>query len=73
MPLGANASLDAMYATLRLLHEETARLEREVALLTGDGDAARRYILEVESRAIEEEAAKLSATISDLLDRDLQR
>jgi hypothetical protein len=74
MPLGATKSLDAIYARQRLLQEEAARLEQERDLLGTQGpDADRRYILDIESRALQEEAAKLGSSISDILDRDLQR
>ena len=74
MPLSAKNNLDQLYARQNLLESEITRLERERALLDPDGpDADRCYILDLESRALQEEAAKLSSSISDVLDRDLQR
>ena len=74
MPLGATDNLDDLYAKQRLLQEEAARLELERDALVADGAEANRcYILDIEARALEEEATKLSSAISDILDRDLQR
>jgi hypothetical protein len=74
MPLGPLGSLSDLYARQRLLQEEAGRLEAERDLLDADGpDADRRYILDIEARALEEEAAKVGSAISDILDRDLQR
>jgi hypothetical protein len=74
MPLAAKNTLDELYARHRLLHEEAERIEEQTDRLDGEaGDANRRYILDVESNALREEASRLSATISDILERDLQR
>jgi hypothetical protein len=74
MPLGPTKNLDGLYAKQRLLQEEAARLELERDQLDADGpDADRCYILDIEARALEEEATKLGSSISDILDRDLQR
>jgi len=74
MPLGSTKNLDALYAKQRLLQEEAARLEFERDRLDADGsDPDRCYILDVEARALQEEAMKLGSSISDILDRDLQR
>jgi len=74
MPLAAKNNLDHLYARQRLLDGEIARLERELAVLDPDGpDADRCYILDLEFRALQEEATKLGSSISDMLDRDLQR
>jgi hypothetical protein len=74
MPLAAKNNLDGLYARHRLLQDEAARLERERDQLEANGaDADRRYILDVEIRALLEEATRLSASISDILERDLQR
>ena len=74
MSLAANNNLDQLYSRQRLLESEIARLERELALLDPDGpDAARCYILDLESRALQQEATKLGSSISDVLDRALQR
>jgi prefoldin subunit 5 len=74
MPLAAKNNLDELYARHRLLQAEAERLEEQSDQL---GDAAadrdRRYILDVQSNALREEATKLSASISDILERDLQR
>ena len=74
MPLAAKNNLDELYARHRLLQAEAERLEEHSDQL---GDAAadrdRRYILDVQSNALREEATKLSASISDILERDLQR
>jgi hypothetical protein len=74
MPLAAKNNLDQLYARQRLLEDEIARLERERAPLNADGtDADRCYILDLQRRALQEEASKLGSYISDILDRDLQR
>jgi hypothetical protein len=74
MPLAAKNNLDALYARQRLLEAEITRLDKEFSLLDPEGpDADRCYILDVQSRALQEEAAKLASSISDVLDRDLQR
>jgi hypothetical protein len=76
MPLSAKNNLDELYAKQRLLEAEASRLELELDAqdVGTDGPAAdRRYILEVEIRALREESTGLGSTISDILDRDLQR
>jgi hypothetical protein len=74
MPLAAKNNLDELYAQHRLLQDEAARLQSERDRLDPDGpDADRRYILDLESRALLEEATKLGSSISDILERDLQR
>jgi hypothetical protein len=78
MPLSAKNNLDELYAKQRLLEAEASRLERELELEGGEpagpGPAAdRRYILDLEIRALREESTSLGSTISDILDRDLQR
>jgi hypothetical protein len=74
MPLAAKNNLDELYARHRLLQDEAARLQSERDRLDPDGpDADRRYILDVESRALLEEATILGSSISDILERDLQR
>jgi hypothetical protein len=74
MPLAAKNNLDELYASHRMLQEEAARIEQERnQLSSGSADSDRRYILDVESRALREEAAKLGSLISDILERDLQR
>ena len=53
---------------------EALRLENERDRLDPDGaDADRHYILEIEIAALREESSRISARISDVLDRDLQR
>jgi hypothetical protein len=74
MPLAAKNNLDELYARQRLLENEASRLEQEHDQLEPDGPGAgRRYILDLESRALREEEAKLASLISDILERDLQR
>jgi hypothetical protein len=74
MPLAASANLDGLYAKQQLLEHETARLEQQIMQLPqGTCDHDRQYILDLEIRALAEEAAKLNASISDILERDLQR
>jgi hypothetical protein len=74
MPLAAKNNLDELYARQRLLQDEAARLEREGDRLDPDGsDADRCYILDLEIRALLEEATRLASLISDILERDLQR
>jgi predicted nuclease with TOPRIM domain len=74
MPLSAKNNLDDLYAKHRLLQDEASRLEQRLDELEADGsDPERRYILDIEAQALREEATKLSAVISDILDRDLQR
>jgi hypothetical protein len=74
MPLAAKNNLDELYARHRLLEEAALRLEEQSDQLGDDAaDLDRRYILDVQSSALRAEASKLSATISDILERDLQR
>jgi hypothetical protein len=74
MPLAAKNNLDELYARQRLLQDEAARLERERDRLEAhEADADRRYILDLEIGALLEEATRLGSSISDILERDLQR
>ena len=61
MPLAAKNNLDELYAKQRIVQREAERLEQE------------RDALDPESRALWEESTKLGSTISDILERDLQR
>ena len=72
MPIAGHNNLDELYVKHKLLQDEAARLEAEIARLEGENPDS-EYILEIESRALREEAAKIGAWISDILDRDLQR
>ncbi len=72
MPRSAKNNLDELYAKHRLLQDAVAGLEREFDALDPDDDD-RRYILDIETRALQEEATKLGSSISDILERDLQR
>jgi hypothetical protein len=71
MPTGAHDSLEKLYNRQNLLFEEVARLEAERDASAHDSDRA--YILDLEIVALREEAARYSARISDVLERDLQR
>jgi hypothetical protein len=74
MPLGAASRLDELYARQRLVEREAARLEGQLVSPPGeDPDCDRLYMLRLQIRALGEEATKLNAAISDVLDRDLQR
>jgi prefoldin subunit 5 len=73
MPLAADNNLDELYALHRMLQHEADSLEREHHDLDADAGRNRRYILEIEIEALREEATRLSAAISDILERDLQR
>jgi hypothetical protein len=74
MPVAAKNNLDELYARQRLLQAEATRLEIEFDGLDPEGAGAdRRYILDVQIRALQEEETKLNASISDILERDLQR
>jgi hypothetical protein len=74
MPLAAKNNLDELYARQQLVLDEAARLERDRDRLGAFGaDADRRYIIDLESRALLEESTRLGSAISDILDRDLQR
>ncbi|HEY2683716.1 MAG TPA: hypothetical protein VGI93_09425 [Steroidobacteraceae bacterium] len=73
MVLPANDRLDDLYAIQRVLQEEVNRLQ--VMFDTEDdlSGSVRRYILNIQIEALQEEGTKLSARISDILERDLQR
>jgi hypothetical protein len=73
MPLAAKNNLDELYAKQRLLEDELPRLERERDALNVKTDGNRRYILDLEIRALREESTNLNSSISDILERDLQR
>lgn len=74
MPIGARDNLDELYAKQRLLAEEAARLEDERDRADPDGpDANRQYLLELQIEALRQESTRISAHISDILERDLQR
>ncbi len=73
MPLAANNNLDELYALHRLIEAEAETLESEQQGLEPQQHANRLYILEIEIAALREEATRLSAAISDVLERDLQR
>ncbi len=73
MPLAANDSLDELYAVQRLLQAEVDRLQQEHESLPEPSGHLRRYILSVQIEALQEEATRFSARISDVLERDLQR
>jgi hypothetical protein len=74
MPLAAKNNLDELYAKQRLVQREAERLEQERDALDPSGpDADRWYILALESGALWEESTKLGSSISDILERDLQR
>jgi hypothetical protein len=74
MPIGAMLKLDELYAKQRLLQREAARLDAErEALEADDSNSDRVYLLGIEGEALREEALRLDALISDILDRDLQR
>lgn len=74
MPVAAKNNLDELYAQQRLLQTEVTRLEIEYDRLDPEAPGAdRRYILDVQIRALQEEETKLNSCISDILERDLQR
>jgi len=73
VPLAAKNNLDELYAKQRLLRREVDRLEQEGERLDPQGDADRCYILQIMCTALLEEESNLNATISDILERDLQR
>jgi hypothetical protein len=73
VPLAANDSLDELYAVQRLLQAEVDRLQREHDSLREPAARLRRHILNVQIEALQEEATRFSARISDVLERDLQR
>ena len=73
VPLAANDRLDELYAVQRLVQAEVDRLQQEHDSLHEPSGRLRRYILNVQIEALQEEATRLSARISDVLERDLQR
>jgi hypothetical protein len=74
MPLGAPDHLDELYSKQRVLTAEAERLENERDRLDPYGtDGNRHYILELQIAALLQEANRIGARISDVLDRDLQR
>ena len=73
VPLAANDKLDELYAVQRVLQAEVDRLQQEHDDLREPSERLRRYILNVQIEALQEEATRLSARISDVLERDLQR
>jgi hypothetical protein len=74
VPLAANDRLDELYAVQRLVQAEVDRLQQEHdSLQEPPPGRLRRYILNVQIEALQEEATRLSARISDVLERDLQR
>jgi prefoldin subunit 5 len=73
VPLAANDKLDELYAVQRVLQAEVDRLQQQHDDLREPSERLRRYILNVQIEALEEEATRLSARISDVLERDLQR
>ena len=74
MPVAAKNNLDELYAQQRLLQTEVTRLEIEYDSLDPEAPGAdRRYLLDIQIRALQEEATQLNSCISDILERDLQR
>lgn len=74
MPLAADANLDRLYRRQRMLEEEADRLDVECGVLAEHaGSADKIYVFEVAALALREESTKVSAQISNILDRDLQR
>jgi hypothetical protein len=74
MPVAAKNNLDELYARQRLLQREVTRLEIEYDSVDPEAAGAdRRYILDIQIRALQEEATQLNSCISDILERDLQR
>ena len=73
VPLAAKNNLDELYAIQRLLQEEVTRLQLEFDTLQKSPGSARWYILNLQIDALQEENTRLSARISDILERDLQR
>jgi hypothetical protein len=73
VPLAAKDNLDELYAVQRLLQEEVIRLQQESDALQEPPGNARSYILSLQIEALQEENTRLSARISDILERDLQR
>jgi hypothetical protein len=73
MVLPANDRLDELYAIQRVLQEEVNRLQLMFDTEDEVSGSVRRYILNIQIEALQEEGTKLSARISDILERDLQR
>jgi prefoldin subunit 5 len=74
VPLAAKNNLDALYAQQRVLKAEAESLENERDSLEDTANAAnRRYLLDVLIGALREEITRLNSSISDILERDLQR
>jgi prefoldin subunit 5 len=73
VPLAAKDNLDELYAVQQLLQEEIVRLQQEAEALLESQGSGRPYILNVQIEALQEEATRFSARISDILERDLQR
>ena len=73
MPLAGRNNLDELIAQQRLLQEEVARQQASFDECDAAGDEARTYLLDIQIRALQEEATRLASRISDILDRDLQR
>jgi uncharacterized small protein (DUF1192 family) len=72
--MGAQDNLDKLYARQHLLTDEATRLEGERDRLDPEGPHANRhYILELQIAALRQESSRISARISDILERDLQR
>ena len=73
MVLPADDRLDELYAIQRVLQEEVNRLQLMLDAEDEVSGSVRRYILNIQIEALQEEGTKLSARISDILERDLQR
>jgi prefoldin subunit 5 len=73
VPLAAKDNLDELYAVQRVLQGEIERLQQECDRSQEPSGNVRRYILTVQIEALQGEATRLSARISDILERDLQR
>jgi len=73
MPMGSGDKLEQLYAWQRLLTDEAARLETECVLCGPDEPGSRHYVLKIQIAALYEESSRISARVSDILDRDLQR
>jgi hypothetical protein len=75
MPIGSQDKLESLYDLQRLLKDETARLEnaRDSLESTPNEIDHRPYIFELQIEALREEFIRISARISDILERDLQR
>jgi hypothetical protein len=72
--MGAHENLDELYAKQRLLTDETARLEEERDRLDSNApDKNRQYFMGLQIEALRQESTRISAHISDILERDLQR